>query len=330
MNDQATGDMVPGESCAEDSAPEAPAGGSGKSPGRVRTALQLVRFPAVFTALADICLGFLLNHRNWSADPQSFGLLLAASSGLYLAGMALNDVFDLAQDARERPFRPIPSGRIARQKAAVLGAGLMLGGISCAALVSVQALLIATGLAACVLLYDGILKKTPAGPVAMGGCRFLNIMLGASAQSSWIFVWRPESVLLAICLGVYTAGVTLFARNEAADRSSRWSLIAGAGVINLGLVGFMLWVNSRAWPEGQLATVALLAMVTINLNTRLYRAVRSAEPAMIQPTVRLLLLSIIVIDASLVFYKTGDVLLATMTVALLLPALTVGRWIYVT
>jgi hypothetical protein len=244
--------------------------------------------------------------------------------------MALNDVFDREQDARERPFRPIPSGRISVRGASLVGGGLMLIGLALAAAVSQQAILIACGLAACVLLYDGLLKSTLLGPIAMGGCRFLNIMLGASAQATWIFVWRSETVMLAACLGVYTAGVTLFARSEAAERSSRWSLVAGAFVVNLGLAGYMMWVGTRAWPEAQVAVLALLAMVAINLNTRMYRAIRAADSGLIQQTVRLLLLTIIVLDAALVFYKTGDMVHATGTVALLLPAMTVGRWIYVT
>ena len=38
--------------------------------------------------------------------------LLVASGCLYTAGMVLNDVFDYEIDRHERPFRPLPSGRI--------------------------------------------------------------------------------------------------------------------------------------------------------------------------------------------------------------------------
>ncbi len=76
----------------------------------LRTYLQLMRFPAVFTAMADILLGFLLNHDSFQHDLMGLGLLLVSSSCLYLAGMVLNDVFDREVDARERPNRPIPFG----------------------------------------------------------------------------------------------------------------------------------------------------------------------------------------------------------------------------
>ena len=87
---------------------------------RLRDYLQLCRFPAVFTAMADVFLGFLLVHVELSPT-REFGLLLAASSCLYLAGMVFNDVFDRKVDARERPNRPIPSGRVARDEALAIG-----------------------------------------------------------------------------------------------------------------------------------------------------------------------------------------------------------------
>ncbi len=68
----------------------------------MRAYLELVRVPNVFTAMADILLGFLFTHRG--LEPFGpFVLLLAASSMLYLSGMVLNDYFDREQDARERP-----------------------------------------------------------------------------------------------------------------------------------------------------------------------------------------------------------------------------------
>ncbi|HAH43432.1 MAG TPA: hypothetical protein DCM07_00995, partial [Planctomycetaceae bacterium] len=52
---------------------------------------QLMRLPAVFTAMSDIILGFLLTHGSFS-PPISFALLLVASASLYLSGMVFNDV----------------------------------------------------------------------------------------------------------------------------------------------------------------------------------------------------------------------------------------------
>src|SRR2546423_324402 len=101
--------------------------------GAVRAYLQLIRAPAVFTALADVLLGFFFAYRPslfseamlpWTPPWDLLAMLLGASLCLYMAGMVLNDFFDAQVDARQRPRRPIPSGRVRRGTAGWLGAGL--------------------------------------------------------------------------------------------------------------------------------------------------------------------------------------------------------------
>src|SRR5579884_3103643 len=168
---------------------------------RARDYAQLVRLPNVFTALADIGLAALVS----GALPTAWATVLlvaAASACLYCGGMVWNDYFDVEQDRRERPFRPVPSGRVARREAAGLGALLLLGGLvfACLAMVVQDAgeaaarlplrgapVLLASLLIGAILAYDGWLKRTWAGPLGMGACRFLNVLLGLSAapQQDW-------------------------------------------------------------------------------------------------------------------------------------------------
>src|SRR5687768_421090 len=94
---------------------------------------RLVRLPNVFTAIADICLGALVT----GALPERllpFLCLLACSTTLYWAGMVWNDYFDINQDKRERPFRPLASGRVSLGSAFRLGTFLMIAGLGFAAL----------------------------------------------------------------------------------------------------------------------------------------------------------------------------------------------------
>jgi 4-hydroxybenzoate polyprenyltransferase len=103
---------------------------------RLQAYAQLVRLPNWPTALADICLGALAAQ----ALPErglAFACLLLTSVCLYAAGMVWNDFFDLEQDRKERPFRPIPSGRVSRREAAFLGLVLLAAGLLWAWLASV-------------------------------------------------------------------------------------------------------------------------------------------------------------------------------------------------
>ena len=47
---------------------------------------------------------------------RAHGLVLLAMSLFYVGGMYLNDYFDRAIDARERPERPIPAGDISAER----------------------------------------------------------------------------------------------------------------------------------------------------------------------------------------------------------------------
>ena len=183
---------------------------------RLRPYAQLVRLPNVFTAFADIALGALATH----ALPERwfpFLLLLLASGCLYCGGMVWNDFFDVEQDTRERPHRPIPAGLVSRRSAGQLGAALLLVGVLCAALVGMPSLILAVLLVGAILLYDGWLKRTSVGPISMGLCRFLDVLLATTVRDGSIpsMGWH-----LAAVVGVYIVGVTWFARHGSSPQQT--------------------------------------------------------------------------------------------------------------
>ncbi len=177
----------------------------------LRTWMELVRLPNLFTAMADVTMGFLFTHHGFApSDGRLLGLLLAASTSLYAAGVVLNDVFDAAIDARERPERPIPSGRVSIAAARWTGWGLLVLGVVLAVVVAAMAGVARPGivgalLAGGVVLYDIVLKPTPWAPLGMGLCRALNVLLGMSLLAA---PWSAEHGLAAVAVGVYIAGVT--------------------------------------------------------------------------------------------------------------------------
>ena len=187
------------------------------------------------------------------------GLLIVASASLYLAGMVLNDVFDIELDREEQPYRPLPSGRISLRRCPAAGLEpaqhrrdacrrvrrSCLSRIPAAhadsLFIAWRPALVAAGLAVLIVLYNAGLKRTILGPVAMGGCRTLNVLLGMSVLRE---DWRIEHWIVAAGVGVYIAGVTWFARDDA-RRSDRRQLTAAALVMLAGvaLVGAMPWLK---------------------------------------------------------------------------------------
>ena len=223
---------------------------------------QLLRAANVFTAASNVMAGFLVVAGRW-APAELMALLIAASACLYLAGMVLNDVFDAELDAVERPERPIPSGRISRGTAAAVGWTLLGVGVAlawAAAWTHGHALpgIIATLLALAIVLYDSKLKATPLGPPAMGCCRALNVLLGASAARDLAGHWPALGYALGI--GLYTMALTAVARSETVGQWSRRRYVRS--LVTRMIQGFIVIDAIAAgvaagWPSA-LAVLALL------------------------------------------------------------------------
>ncbi len=300
----------------------------------MRAYLQLLRLPNVFTAMADVLLGFLFTHRGLEPFGE-FALLLAASSLMYLAGMALNDVFDLEQDTRERPSRPLPSARISLVAARGLGFGLLAAGLALGWAASgltgdVRSGVVATALAAMVFLYDRVLKRTPLGPLAMGACRTLNVLLGMSAADD---VWQPVNWVVAVAIGLYIVGVTIFARKEAA-RSLRPQLVLGLGVMIAGLAlltSLPAWATGREWPPIDVPGPwhVFWGLLSLLIAWRCLRAILDPRPQFVQDAVRNSIFSLVILDAGACL-AVQDFQWGVVILALLIPTMTLGRWIYST
>jgi 4-hydroxybenzoate polyprenyltransferase len=312
--------------------------------------LQLMRLPAVFTAMADVAMGFLFvqfGGPRWSpaaSDFATLATLIAASSLLYVAGMVLNDVFDVELDRRERPERPIPSGRVSLDAARRLGWRLLMLGVAVGTAAvffsgSLRSGVVAAILATAILLYDAWLKRTPLGPVAMGACRMLNVLLGMSATDAQ---FHAEHWLVAGAIGVYVAGITLFARKES-QRSGRGQLTAATVIIALGITMLAClphWSNRlipelhgepRAWYviAGMQRWRVLVVVMGVWILRRFVRAMTDPTPNRVQIAVSQGILSIVMLDA-VACYAVRGVFWAIMVLLLLLPAAVLGWWIKTT
>ncbi|HVT28830.1 MAG TPA: UbiA family prenyltransferase [Lacipirellulaceae bacterium] len=295
--------------------------------------LQLLRLPNVFTAMADVVMGYVVTH-YYVQSPLQFGLLIAASSLLYLSGTVLNDAFDADIDAREQPHRPIPSGRVSRTAALYAGWVLLTAGVLVAWCVSFmdndwRPGAIGVLLAACIFLYDGGLKHTRLGPLVMGECRAFNVLLGMSLM---IIPWGEAELLIAIGIGVYVVGVTMFARTDA-RASSRRRLTAGFVV----LVGGMALLAAVPWftddrphlsisPGGWYLLWGAIALI---IGRRCLMAIFEPSPKRVQAAVRNCVRAIIVLDAA-VCVGYASPYWGFIVLMLLLPTMLLTLWLNAT
>ena len=292
---------------------------------------RLLRLPNVFTALADIGLGLCataaLSPGTVNDDfAWKAALLLVASGMLYSAGMVWNDYFDLAEDKRDRPFRPLASGRISVRTAVVIGVVLLAGGWACAAVTGRTAALVGLALVGAILAYDARIKRTSAGPVGMAFCRFLNVLLGLSLADPAALPLTTR-LHLALTIGVYIVGVTWFARTE--EKRSDPKVLVRAALVMLAAALLALAVATRV-PQGTSSPLFpyLLVVAGFWIGIPVLAAVRKPTPDRVQAGVRRSIFGLVVLDALLasVFVGTWGLLL----VLLLPPALLLGKWVYST
>ena len=312
-------------------ATEAPTAPAAEPPAWLAYA-QLVRLPNAASLWADTLLATLAAG-TWSQSPAVAVLALAGSTGFYLGGMALNDYCDRAEDAAARPFRPIPSGRVAPGTALALAVGLLALGLVCAAAISLlrpsaagaPVWLLAVILCGTIVAYDAVLKHTPLGPAAMGACRALNV---ATVLATTGALPTPVAIHLATIGGVYIAGVTVVARREEGVSSGR-GLWAGAALILLAVVAVVLLPLHDPESYGTTPYPYLVAAWATWVFAPLAGAIRAPHhPATVQAAVKRGILGLVPLDAILATAFAGPA--GLLLVLLLPPAQWLGRRVYST
>jgi len=249
------------------------------------TLLKLGRVSNLPTVWTNVLAGTLLANGAWAGWRNA--TVLVAMTLFYIGGMYLNDYFDRAIDARERPQRPIPAGEISANAVAALGFVMLgLGVVLMSALGAVGGL---TGalLAAVIVGYDLFHKGNPVAPVVMGLCRAL-VYGGASAAV--VGAIAPGLALAALAMLAYVAGLTYAARQESLDRVGNLSPLA--------LLAAPLALAWPAWGQGVAAITIYLVLVGCAAFA-VYLLAKRPWPGAVSHAVGILIAGISLVDAAL-------------------------------
>lgn len=272
--------------------------------------LRIVRLPNVITAASNslagaFCAGVALDR--WAV----LAGLAVVSMAIYASGILFNDLFDLEEDRRERPDRPLPSGQVGIRSAAVVAVALMAIGVSTGWALGMRTGAVSTLLAAAVLGYDAGLKRTFAGPWVMGICRGANFGLGLALAQSF------DLRLLLSVFGyvAYVAGVTYVSRQETyvgrttGLRTGFSLMVTGIGaVLSLILMktGFRFEPDRGlvdAWPT--LLAMGLLGLLLRSLTARCKAALADPGPATIGGMVKSGVISLPLLDFAQTLSMSG-------------------------
>lgn len=285
---------------------------------KLKAYLQLCRPANLPTAVADIIAGAAIGgFYNEMDDFQLPYLLIIASVCLYASGVVFNDYFDASIDAIERPERPIPKGVVSKREVLMLGVILILMGILIAFFHSQISGYVAIGLALSILAYDAFSKRYSAlGPLNMGLCRGLNLLLGISVVGTL----APYQYMVIPIL--FIGAVTLISRGEVYGSNKRNILFSGfLYLLAIFLVLALNGLANQLYPE----TYFFLALFSFMVFLPLGRAFRENEPENIRTAVKFGVLGIVPLDAALASshagWQIGLLVLLLLPVSILLSKL---------
>lgn len=247
----------------------------------------------IVTSVADVLAGITISGYIFGPEIDFLPIILLCLStiGLYGGGIVFNDVFDLELDKIERPERAIPSGAVKLGEAIILGLFLLIFGISCAFLYSMLSGTIALLIAICALAYNKYSKHHPfIGPLNMGTCRGLNLLLGASIMANSL----NNSYIIAIVSLIYIFSITMISQGEV-HGSNKNKLFLGAFLYAL-VIGVMLFF---AWQRAQiLLALIFIAPFAWMIFKPLFKAIKEPIGKNIGLAVKAGVISLILMDAA--------------------------------
>ncbi len=291
--------------------------------------LRLMRPANIVTAVADILAGIAIAGTLYFSqfDIAAIILLCLSTAFLYGGGVVMNDVFDAELDKVERPERPIPSGLIKKSSAATFGILLLLFGIACAAISNLHhqfpaSVIIATLIAVAAVVYDKWMKHHSFfGPLNMGICRGLNLLLGMSIYVPAVnFYWA-----FAIVPVLYIFAITMVSRGEVHGGKKKtlfWAL--GLYMIVIFSIG-----ATSVRSETFLQTLPFIILFGVMILIPLYKAIKNPIGPNIGKAVKSGVISLIIMDAAWAA-AFGDIKLAFIILTLLPISMLLARLFAVT
>jgi 4-hydroxybenzoate polyprenyltransferase len=297
-----------------------------------RKYLLLVRLPNTFTAPSNILTGYFAVILSWHANVSVLAILMISSTLLYVSGIVFNDFFDIEIDRKERPFRPLPSNEITKQKALIIAAASMIIANLLAFAAGTASLIVAIILSATIIGYDYRLKRTMAGPVTMGSARFLNIFLGASPGVAGLLYYNDNFLLtrlllLSILMLLYVFAISILSRMEVGGVKSIRNVI-GPFLIIFAIIAMIVFaVIDRIFQIDLVVCLILFAgIIIVTFKRTIFQDYSSKG---IQNAIKIMVLSIIVLDSVFVS-GTAGLYYGLATLLLIIPSIVLARELYVT
>jgi 4-hydroxybenzoate polyprenyltransferase len=303
-----------------------------------RQYIILVRLPNVFTAASNILPGYFTVITAAASSFPNINILylaglMTSSSLLYLAGIVFNDYFDIEIDKKERPSRPLPSGKITKRKALTIAISSIIAANVLTLLINLTSFLVAVILTTIIIAYDYRLKhNTITGPITMGFARFVNIILGASPALPTLLLSTASSKMLlfiATSMFLYVVAIGILSKKEVNGKATKLVIILSLSIVFVNIASITIAGLIGIFQSAVFANLALFSIVIVIIFRPILRDLGSLAPIHIQNIIKNMIISIIILDSVFVSGIIG-LPYGFATLLLIIPSVILARKLYLT
>jgi 4-hydroxybenzoate polyprenyltransferase len=289
--------------------------------------LILVRLPNLFTLPSNVLVGYFMVSSMTMTSYGQILFLVTISILLYCVGLILNDLCDYSIDKKERPDRPLASGKVSRRAAIGLVVTFSTLALALSFIINITTFVISSILLITIFGYDKILKKTGAGPFTIGAARVMNVLLGASVDFGNIGSY-PQFIILTFVLSmtfVYVSLIGFISRYEVHGFPKDSKLLLIPAIVAAIIFLIVLLSFAGLFKYESLITLVFFSFI---MGITFYKFQKN-DSVGIQRIVKNMIMSIIVLDSTFLSGIVG-IEIGLVVMVLLAPLLILARKMYMT
>jgi 4-hydroxybenzoate polyprenyltransferase len=279
------------------------------------------------------------------ANYQDLLILVFSSIFLYVGGLVTNDLFDFDIDKKERPNRPLPSGKI-NKNATIFLSFLFLGsGLLLALLVSVTSALVSVILVMMILSYNYKLKNGVSRPFLMGSIRALNVFYGSTSNNDFfqnsyynINLSMDYTILVNLLIATVTVFVhiftlTLISARETVEEMKKFKKLINLKNVYVTYLFIFIFIISLGiiFMSNKILFLSFFIVFLSAVSFIFFKKIKkeNIEPQDIRFIVKSMIVLLILLDASFVAGSSGF-FLGVITASLLIPCIVIGKKVRMT
>jgi 4-hydroxybenzoate polyprenyltransferase len=302
-----------------------------------RQYIILVRLPNIFSAISNILPGyFTIVTASSSSSFINTNILVGlmiSSSLLYLAGVVFNDYFDIEIDKKERPTRPLPSGKISKRKALTIAILSIITANVLSLAISLTSFIVVAILTIIIIAYDCRLKhNTITGPITMGLARFVNVILGASPAFPMLLLSGVSIKMLLFTgtsLFLYVVAISILSKIEVSGKATNLIIAFSFSIVFVVIASIAIAGIIGIFQAAAFANLALFSIIMIITFRPILRGLDNLTPGDIQNIIKNMIISIIILDSVFVSGIIG-LNYGLATLLLIIPSILLARKLYLT